>query len=106
MTGLKLSPDGNNVLSTAMDNSVRSWNIRPFAAGNRLERIFSGSQHNFEKNLIKPAWTPDGRHVGSGSADRMVYVWNYFTGELVYRLPGHKGSVNEVDFHPSEPIGL
>ena len=35
----------------------------------------------------------------------MVYVWNYDTQQLVYRLPGHKGSVNEVDFHPLEPIG-
>lgn len=24
--------------------------------------------------------------------------------EVVYALPGHKGSVNEVVFHPKEPI--
>jgi len=106
VTSLKLSPDGNNILSNAMDSTVRSWNIRPFAGGERLEKIFVGAQHNFEKNLIKVAWTPDGRHVASGSSDRMVYIWNYDSQQLVYRLPGHKGSVNEVDFHPLEPIVL
>jgi len=106
ITALRLSPDGNNILSNAMDSTVRSWNVRPFAAGDRLERVFVGAQHNFEKNLLKVAWTPDARHIGAGSSDRNVYVWNYTTGQLVYRLPGHKGSVNEVDFHPDEPIVL
>lgn len=64
-----------------------------------------GAQHNFEKNLIKVAWTPDGKHVGAGSADRNVYVWNYATTRIEYALPGHKGSVNSVSFHPKEPIG-
>ena len=32
-------------------------------------------------------------------------MWNYQSGNLVYRLPGHKGCTNDIDFHPSEPIG-
>jgi Prp8 binding protein len=36
------------------------------------------------------AWTPDGKHVGAGSADRNVYVWNAATAKLDYLLPGHK----------------
>lgn len=35
---------------------------------------------------------------------RSVYVWNTATCQIVYRLPGHRGSVNDVDFHPKEPI--
>jgi Prp8 binding protein len=35
-----------------------------------------------------------------------VLIWNTNTGEAVYCLPGHKGSVNDVHFHPSEPIIL
>ncbi len=52
------------------------------------------------------AWTPDGKHIGAGSADRNVYVWDAATAKLAYLLPGHKGSVNEVAFHPAEPIVL
>lgn len=106
VTGLRLSPDGHHVLSNAMDNSVRIWDVRPFAAKNRMVRAFSGAQHNYEKNLIKCAWTPDGKHIGSGSADRHVYVWEVATGDIKYKLPGHSGTVHDIDFHPAEPIVL
>ena len=42
--------------------------------------------------------------VTAGSADRMVYIWDGSTRRLLYKLPGHTGSVNEAVFHPSEPI--
>ena len=35
---------------------------------------------------------------------RFVYVWDTVTRKILYKLPGHTGSVNDVDFHPSEPI--
>lgn len=34
----------------------------------------------------------------------MVNVWEVATRKLLYKLPGHMGSVNDVDFHPREPI--
>jgi Prp8 binding protein len=103
VTGLKLSPDGTHVLSNGMDNTVRMWDVRPYAK-QRLAKTFVGAQHGFEKNLIKCSWTPDGKHVAAGSADRNVYIWNVASGAIKYKLPGHTGSVNDVDFHPSEPI--
>lgn len=42
--------------------------------------------------------------VTAGSGDRMVYIWDAATRRLLYKLPGHSGSVNEAVFHPSEPI--
>jgi hypothetical protein len=30
VTGLSLSPDGNTLLSFAMDNTLRAWDVRPF----------------------------------------------------------------------------
>jgi WD40 repeat protein len=33
-----------------------------------------------------------------------VYVWNANSCSLQYKLPGHSGSVNQVIFHPKEPI--
>ena len=35
---------------------------------------------------------------------RFVYVWDAVTQRLEYKLPGHLGSVNDVHFHPNEPI--
>eukprot|EP01134_Creolimax_fragrantissima_P000147 CFRG0147T1 len=106
ITGVSLSPDGNFLLSNSMDNTVRSWDIRPYKAGNRLDKVFSGAQHNFEKNLLKCSWSPDGNMVTAGSADRLVCVWDAKTAKMLYRLPGHTGTVNDVKFHPLAPVVL
>lgn len=42
--------------------------------------------------------------VTAGSADRMVYIWDAASRALLYKLPGHTGSVNEASFHPTQPI--
>ncbi|KAF2072614.1 hypothetical protein CYY_006073 [Polysphondylium violaceum] len=104
ITSLSVSKDGSYLLSNSMDNSVSMWDLRPYAPANRCLKTFIGAQHSFEKNLIKCSWSPDGNRVTAGSADRLVYVWDTNTTNLLYRLPGHSGTVNEVVFHPTEPI--
>ncbi|KAL1500028.1 hypothetical protein AB1Y20_012705 [Prymnesium parvum] len=104
VTGLRLSPDGNALLSNSMDNTMRCWDVKPYVAGDRCEKIFRGAQHNYEKGLLKCSWSKNASQVAAGSADNFVYVWNAETGRIVYKLPGHKGTVNEVDFHPTQPI--
>ncbi|CAK4075272.1 unnamed protein product [Aphanomyces euteiches] len=106
ITSLQLSPDGNYVLSNAMDSTLRKWDIRPFCEGLRCRMVYYGAKHSNDRNLIRANWSPDMKYVASGSADRYVYIWDAETGALRYHLPGHTGSVNEVAFHPnpSEPI--
>ncbi|CAB4472665.1 unnamed protein product [Rhizophagus irregularis] len=104
ISGIRLSPDGSYLLSNAMDNTVRVWDVKPFAPTNRLLKIFEGAPHSFEKNLIRPAWSSDGSQIASGSGDRTVMIWDFSSRKILYKLPGHKGCVNEVDFHPKEPI--
>jgi Prp8 binding protein len=105
ITGLRLSPDGSYILSNSMDNTVRIWDIKPYASGeSRCLKIFQGILHSFEKTLLKCAWSPDGSKISAGSSDRFVYIWNTESRNIIYKLPGHKGSVNDVDFHPFEPI--
>ncbi|KAJ3027329.1 UNVERIFIED_CONTAM: hypothetical protein HDU68_004027 [Siphonaria sp. JEL0065] len=106
ITGLRVSPDGSSLLSNAMDNTVRIWDIKPFAAGNRMLKLFEGAPHGLEKHLLKPCWSSDGEFVAAGSADRSVVVWEVASKKIVYKLPGHKGCVTEVDWHPTEPILL
>ncbi|TPX49960.1 hypothetical protein SeMB42_g02410 [Synchytrium endobioticum] len=107
ITGLRTSPDGNYLLSNAMDNTVRIWDIKPFAVeSSRLLKTFEGAPHGFEKNLLKPCWSSDGDFVAAGAGDRTVTVWDVNARKIVYKLPGHKGSVNEVDWHAREPIIL
>uniref|UniRef100_A0A8D0J262 Small nuclear ribonucleoprotein U5 subunit 40 n=2 Tax=Sus scrofa TaxID=9823 RepID=A0A8D0J262_PIG len=86
--------------------AVRVWDVRPFAPKERCVKIFQGNVHNFEKNLLRCSWSPDGSKIAAGSADRFVYVWDTTSRRILYKLPGHAGSINEVAFHPDEPIIL
>ena len=104
VTGIKVSPDGNYLLSNSMDNTLRIWDIKPYASGDRCLKIFVGATHNFEKSLLRCSWSPDGTKISAGSSDRFVYIWDTTSRKVLYKLPGHKGSVNEVDFHSKEPI--
>lgn len=104
VTGLSLSPDGSYMLSNSMDNTLRIWDVRPYAPQERCVKIFTGHQHNFEKNLLRCSWSPDGSKVTAGSADRFVYIWDTTSRRIIYKLPGHNGSVNDIQFHPKEPI--
>ncbi|CAI5945530.1 unnamed protein product, partial [Closterium sp. NIES-64] len=104
ITGMRISPDGAYLLTNAMDCTLRIWDLRPYAPQNRCVKIFTGHQHSVEKNLLKCDWSPDGSRVTAGTADRMVYVWDTTMRRILYKLPGHNGSVNEAVFHPSQPI--
>eukprot|EP00730_Choanoeca_flexa_P015901 TRINITY_DN7408_c0_g1_i2.p1 TRINITY_DN7408_c0_g1~~TRINITY_DN7408_c0_g1_i2.p1 ORF type:complete len:352 (+),score=52.45 TRINITY_DN7408_c0_g1_i2:35-1090(+) len=106
ITGIALSGDGKSLASNSMDNTVKIWDVQPFVSGDRLKMTLTGVQHNFEKNLHRVAWAPDNKHVAAGSADRNVYVWDTLAQRVKYCLPGHKGAVNDVAFHPKEPILL
>lgn len=33
-----------------------------------------------------------------------MYIWDVTSRRILYKLPGHNGSVNDVDFHPNETI--
>ncbi|CAD7937441.1 unnamed protein product [Amoebophrya sp. A25] len=106
ITGIDLSPDGEMLISNSMDQSVRIWDVRPHIPYGESRCIgeVRGHLHNYEKNLLRCRWSADGTHFASGSADRNVYVWSANSKQLVYKLPGHDGSVNDVAFHPREPI--
>ena len=132
LTGMRVSPDGSHLLTNAMDGTLRVWDMRPYAPQNRCVKVFNGEgtnlwkqrckdreiihlslcpssppaghQHTFERLLLRCDWSPDGTQVTAGSSDRNVYIWDASTRKLLYKLPGHNGSVNEAVFHPKEPI--
>jgi WD40 repeat protein len=52
-------------------------------------------------NLVSSvAYSPDGRRIASGSADRTVRVWEAASGQLLLTLNGHTDVVNSVAFSP------
>lgn len=75
MTGLALSPDGSYVLSNSMDNSLRVWDIRPFAPQERCIKMMVGHAHNFEKVFIILSTNPCPKSsTFSGCLSRTYFV--------------------------------
>lgn len=105
ISGISLSPDGGLLLSNSFDCTLKQWDVKPYCASeNRCQKTYMGLEHSVDKNLLRCSFSPDMTMVAAGSSDRMVYVWNSTTTKILYRLPGHTGSVNDVVFHPTEPI--
>jgi len=106
VTGIRLSPNGNYLASNSMDNTLKTWDVRSFAGSKqtRLSQSYDAVKHDFQMQLLKVAWSADGARMAGGSADGFVYITDVATRRILYKLPGHAGSVNEVDFHPTEPI--
>ncbi|THH29651.1 hypothetical protein EUX98_g4537 [Antrodiella citrinella] len=108
-TSLSLSPNGNFLLSPSLSSHTIIHDVRPFSASpSRVHRTLVGAPAGFENTLLRGAWSrdDDGKRVAVGGADRTVCIWDVENGQVLYKLPGHKGTVTAVDFHPKEPIIL
>jgi WD40 repeat protein len=109
-----LPPSRLKPSSTTFDLSVHprlgstaSYKVSPWFRHYSECLIFSlGAPAGFENALFKGTWSRSdgGGRVAVGGADRTVTVWNVESGQIQYKLPGHKGTVTCVDFHPKEPI--
>lgn len=106
VTSLRVSPDSQSLLSYAMDGTVRTWDVRPFAPTERHIRTLDGANSGIEQNLLGASWDGEGKKIAAASGDGTVVVWSSETGRLMYKLPGHKGTVNCAEFAPEEPIIL
>ncbi|CDR87883.1 probable U5 snRNP-specific 40 kD protein (novel WD-40 repeat protein) [Sporisorium scitamineum] len=117
ITSISLSPSGSHILSTSFDDSLRIWDVRPFApepnpadpnanaANPRLYRTLRGTTFGgFENLLIRAGWSADGEKVVAGGADRTCTIWDVESSTILYKLPGHTGTCTAAVFHPKEPV--
>jgi len=103
ITCLALSPSGHFLATYSHDSALIIFDVRPFSSDPmRVYRSLTGAPSGFEQTLIRCAWSrhDNGARIAVGGGDRTVTVWEVETGKILYKLPGHKGTVTGVDFHP------
>ncbi|KAF9141287.1 hypothetical protein BG015_001330 [Linnemannia schmuckeri] len=87
------SPSGNQVTSSGLDMTVRTWDAETGESGFVLE-----GHTDF---IMDAVYSPSGRQLASCSNDGTVRLWCAQTGEQLYVLD-HSGEINKVRYFPDE----
>ena len=88
--GLKFSPDGRSIASSAADKTVRMLDV----ASGKAIRSFEGHTHH----VLAVDWQDDGETLASASADKNVKVWNAGTGEQRKTITGFGKEITAISF--------
>lgn len=91
IAALVFSPEGNVLISSASDNTVKLWETATSEQKLSLDGIdFTGCL----------AVSADGNTVAVGEADHTVRLWDLMTGEEFQTLRGHDASISVLAFSP------
>ena len=90
---LRLTPDGEKVISTSDDCTIKVWSV----GTGQLEYTLKGHTDVIYRAVI----TPDGTKIVSASFDHTLKVWDANQGVELMTLTGHEGSVNDVAIIPN-----
>ena len=85
---------GQTLAASGRDGVLRIWNIGP----NHEGRLFVGHGGAVESAVF----SPDGRHVATGSDDGTARMWDAATGRQELALPEHTARINSVAFSPPD----
>jgi WD40 repeat protein len=100
--GLAFSPDGRRAASASFDKTVRVWALPPARTPGVQPPMVEVAHFIGHEGQIqsKPAVSPDGRRVLSGSLDKTMILWDRETAQPISRFTGHEGNVWDVAFSP------
>ena len=88
-----ISPSGEQLAT--VDGDTRTINLWDVASGKAI-----GALRGHEGPISALAYSPDGRRLASGSADKTIRLWELATGKEVAVLRGHERPVVWLSFSP------
>lgn len=95
---MKLSPDGQNLVTVTWDGTARIWDMKTCEAHTPVL--------NHSGRLLDVAYSPDGRWVATASEDSTSRIWDANTGQPVSPLLASGGDVLGISFHPNSRMLL
>ena len=90
------SPDGKQVASGSMDETIKLWD----AATGEVQRTLSGHSDS----VLAVAFSPDGKQVASGSMDKTIKLWDIAKFRMLERTFGRQIKFPWQGIKTSEPI--
>ena len=75
VTSVAFSPDGTQIVSGSLDDTVRLWD----ASEGKHTAILEGHTDV----VTSVAFSPDGTNIVSGSYDQTIRVWDAHTGDTI-----------------------
>ena len=88
-----------NVFATSATlDCIKLWDVRSKRCVLRLQG------HSNQAHGCGIAFSACGTYLGSGSEDKVAYVYDVRQGTFCQRLRGHTDVVSSVAFHPARPL--
>lgn len=100
------------ILSSGRDNAIRMWDMRKLVTSNSMPVSAIVREYKSHKcasfNVGTVLMGPDDTYIATGSEDKMIYIYNVATGEVVNTLKGHKSVVHLVhaNKHAADPYTI
>ena len=97
---------GHAVLSPGGQSIAVAWNGQDPAEKNHRVRLYDAggtlcwTSAPIDAQVVRLAFSPDGRWLASAAIDGRARVLDALTGELTLKLTGFVGALRDVAFHP------
>lgn len=93
------SPDGQTVISTSNDHTVRLWE-----RSGEPRRILTGHTNIVRSLAVGPRLADGHFTFATGDDDKVIHIWDGQSGELLQRLHGHRGVIHTLAYSPDGAI--
>ncbi|KAJ3325896.1 WD repeat-containing protein 5 [Boothiomyces sp. JEL0866] len=98
------NPSCTLIASGSYDESIKIWDVKKgkclkTLSGGKCLKYYTGHS-NTSVCCIADFSTTAGKYIVSGSEDKLIYIWDLQSKEIVQTLQGHSDTVITVACHP------